>query len=483
MRIPAEIMALPKHEPASRAAHRAPSYSRQWTAWITVLLALDAFAVWGSLNLAYVVRISSGWLEYQASYNADTYRWLTLAGVLAWLGLFAAFGLYRRDNLLGGLTEYQQVIKACTGGTVALVVLSFMWHDPNLVSRGWLLLAWGLSCGLLGLERFLARRLAYGLRRRGWFTARVLIVGVNDQSMAIARQWARSSTSGMQVVGFMDDFTPVGTPVLNGLKVVGRPTSLGEMAHRLDAREVVVVPNAIAWETFEEIIAGASAPNGYIVRLSPGFYEFLTTGVAVTNKTFVPLFTVNEARLVGADAFLKALLDYGLGIPLLVLAAPFMGAIALGLRLSGKGRAVLARHLTVGQQGRRFAMLKFNAGRAGGRTGSRLEGALYRSGLDKLPQLLNVLAGQMSLVGPRPRVVGSEETDLRKMYNLQTVKPGLIGPWTVTGHWTSSDEIRDELYYVRNWTIWLDLQILLQSALSLATAGGQARPGPKRRRV
>jgi lipopolysaccharide/colanic/teichoic acid biosynthesis glycosyltransferase len=363
-----------------------------------------------------------------------------------------------------------------------------MWRDVE-VSRGWLLLSWLLSCGLVGLERFMVRRAAYALRSRGWFTARVLIVGANDQGIAIARQWSQSPTSGMQVVGFVDDFKPMGTPVVNSLKVIGRPTSLHDLVRQTGANEVVVVPNAVAWETFEEIIARANVQNGYTLRLSPGFYELLTTSVTVTNKTFVPLLTINETRLVGVDAVLKSLLDYGLGVPMLIGTLPVMALIALGLRLSRRDKPVLVRYRTLGQSGTTFEMCKFNTrieavSRLAGSSRaaipippgvSWLDRTLYRRGLDKLPQLFNVMMGQMSLVGPRPRIV-EDKTDARAALNLQTVKPGMIGPWTLPGACSSGDETQDELYYVRNWTIWLDLHVLFRAVLKGFATGWLARP-------
>jgi lipopolysaccharide/colanic/teichoic acid biosynthesis glycosyltransferase len=250
-----------------------------------------------------------------------------------------------------------------------------------------------------------------------------------------------------------------------------------------------MVPNAVAWETFEEIIAHASTSNGYILRLSPGFYEMLATNVVVTNKSFVPLFTIDEARVVGIEAVFKTLLDYGLGVPLLMLTSPLMFLIAIGLQLTRYGEPVLTHYQTVGQGGMTFEMLKFNIRiSSDARTGSRvhamlstgssvswLEQALYRTGLDKLPQLLNVLVGQMSLVGPRPRVI-DEEADPQMVRNLQTVKPGILGPWATAEHWTSGDEIQDELYYVRNWTIWLDLQVLFDTLVSWMPGIRRARP-------
>ena len=464
-------------------------YDRQWRLLAWVLLALDSFSVLGSLVLAYALRISSGLLAYYGpQQNEDVYRILVFISVPVWLALFALIGLYKRDALLGGVVEYQRVVKACTAGVMAFVVLSFMWHDVE-VSRGWLLLSWFLSCGLVGLERFTVRRVAYALRSRGLFTARVLVVGANDQGIAIARQWSQSPASGMQVVGFVDDFKPMGTPVVNNLKVIGRPTSLYELVRQTGANEVVVVPNAVAWETFEEIIARANIQNGYTLRLSPGFYELLTTSVTVTHKTFVPLLTINETRLVGVDGVLKSLLDYGLGMLILVAALPGIALIALGLKLNRRDKPVLVRYQTLGQSGTTFEMRKFNTriesvSRLAGSSRaaipippgvSRLERTLYRRGLDKLPQLFNVMMGQMSLVGPRPRIV-EDQTDARTALNLQTVKPGMIGPWTLTGACSSGDETQDELYYVRNWTIWMDLHVLFQAILKGFASGWLARP-------
>jgi lipopolysaccharide/colanic/teichoic acid biosynthesis glycosyltransferase len=450
------------------------NYDFQWTTLIIALLVLDALTVLASMAVAYHVRISSGVLAYHGPYSdQDIYKVLALFSAPIWLTLFALEGLYKRDALLGGVTEYQRVFKACTAGTMALIVLSFLWRDLA-VSRGWLVLSWVLSSGSVIAERFAVRRLCYILRQRGQLTARVLIVGANEQGIAIAQQWSQSPTSGMQVIGFVDDFKPLGTPVVNDLKVIGRPTALPELVRKTGAHEVVLVPNGVAWETFEELVETASAPQSYTFRLSPGFYELLTTGVDVTNKAFVPLLTINEARIVGTDAVLKTVLDYGLGVPLFILTAPFLVLISIGLKLARPHKPVLARYPTLGQGGRIFEMLKFNTRMesvvhtaalnrpmpAWPRT-SRLERALYRTGLDKLPQLCNVLAGQMSLVGPRPRVI--EEGQANATHNLRTVKPGFIGPWTAGGPCEPGDEIQDELYYVRNWTFWMDWQVMFQT--------------------
>lgn len=462
------------------------SYDGQWAVLIAILVVLDGMAAWVSFTLAYDLRITSGLLAYTARFDPAIYRQLTLAGVAIWLASLAFLGSYQRDVLMGGLGEYGHIIRASIVGVLGIITVSFFWRGALEPSRGWLLLVVPLSCLLLCAERFLMRRLAYALRRRGWLTARTLIVGANEQGIAIAEQWLEDRASGMLVVGFLDDFKPVGTPVADGLEVLGRPSALDAVARQTGAREVVLVSGAVAWESFEEIIQAATRPNGFLLRLSPGFYEMLGTGVVVTNKSFVPLLNVNEKRVIGTDAFLKMALDYGLGFPAFCLTLPLMGLIALGVKLAGAGGPLLDRHVTLGPGGATFHMLKFHTRLSRlpesgvPPTGARafwLEKKLLTSGLDKSPQLFNLLAGQMALVGPRPRVLLDEATDPTTVRNLRTVKPGIIGPWTASTRWRQADEAQAELSYVRNWTIWLDLQILLETLVMWLLAGRPARLG------
>lgn len=439
--------------------NRKLSYRKQWVILIAVLVAVDALAVTASLGLAYLVRLSSGLLAYTSTYHPATYRLFMLISVPIWLTVFGLVGLYKADSLLGGLGEYLSVWSGCMGGVISIIALSFFMGQGVVLSRGWLLLAWGFSWLLVGGGRFAVRRIAYALRRQGYLTARVLIVGANDQGIAMAEQWLRSPTSGMAVVGFLDDFKPTGTRVIDDLEVLGRPTALDAVAHQADVQEVVIVSGAVAWESFQEILGRPLRRNGYTVRLSPGFYATLGTGVVVNNRSFVPLLTVNETRLAGLDIALKGVVDYLLALLACIPALPAMGVIAAGLKRAGGGEPLLDRHVTLGLSKTPFVMWKFRA-RPGG---SRLEDALLASGLDKLPQLFNVLAGQMSVVGPRTRPAVEVPGDPNQAQNLHTMKPGIIGPWTTDALWLSGDEQQDELYYVRNWTIWLDLQVIFQT--------------------
>ena len=468
-------------------------YDAQWRTFTAVLLALDALSVWIGLSIAYEVWIKRESYSEPSGFGQTAYPLLMLVSIgIFWL-VYRMFGLYDRDNLMGGVTEYGRVLPATMFAAVMVIVTGFVLREQFMtISRGWLFVSIALISAFVGFHRFMLRQGGRWLRRRSsWLTARVLIVGANDQGVAVARQWNSTTNSGMKVVGFLDDFKPIGTRVLDSIEVIGRPTQLTQIARETGAHEVMVVWNAVAWETFEEIIRTAGLPKEYTLRLSPGFYDLLTTSVTVTNNTVVPLLTINAARIVGVDALLKLAFDYLLVLPALVLMSPLMTAIALALKLSGK--SVLARHPTIGQGGKVFDMFKFKTGftvvsgsislnHADATTWQAAEPPtlterfLYYSGLDKLPQIFNVLTRQMSLVGPRPRVMGDDNSDVYVAAHLQAVKPGMIGPWSIQQYLDPDDEVRDDMHYVRNWEISLDMRILLVTVFAIKQISRLARP-------
>jgi lipopolysaccharide/colanic/teichoic acid biosynthesis glycosyltransferase len=337
----------------------------------------------------------------------------------------------------------------------------------------------------VGGARFFFRRIIFRLRRRGFFTTRTLVVGTDEQARAIAQQFGGPQGSGVEIVGFVDDYLPRQSRVMGDLQVLGSPTELTRLVQEKNIRQLIVVPRAMAWESLRDVMQSTvSALDGVEIRLSPGFYDLLTSGVRVTHKAFVPLLTVERMRITGIDAALKATLDYALGSLLTILCAPIMAALALVIAVAD-GFPILERHPVHGVKGRTFRTFKFRTGLLGrerrslaqpilrevssnpGHHGSRLGLFLYRTGLDKVPQLLNVLSGQMSLVGPRTISVGGEDRYGHWLSNMLTVKPGMTGPWAVASCPTLEDEIRLTMYYIRNWTIWLDLQVIFQTALRM----------------
>ncbi|MBP7693754.1 MAG: exopolysaccharide biosynthesis polyprenyl glycosylphosphotransferase, partial [Anaerolineales bacterium] len=232
------------------------------------------------------------------------------------------------------------------------------------------------------------------------------------------------------------------------------------------------------------------------LRLSSGLYEIITTGLQVQELGYVPLVNVNKVRLTGLDSIAKLTLDYCLTIPGIIAIAPLLGLIALAIALDSPG-PVIYRRRVMGLNGKQFDAYKFRTMHVNGdrildqhpdlkaelarnhklKNDPRVTRAgrfLRKLSLDELPQLFNVLLGEMSLVGPR--MIAPQEMAQYNQWglNLLTVRPGLTGLWQVSGRSDVSyeDRVRLDMYYVRNWTIWLDLQILFQTLPAVLRSRG-----------
>jgi lipopolysaccharide/colanic/teichoic acid biosynthesis glycosyltransferase len=455
------------------------------------LVLFDLLAVVAAAALAYYARFLNGIYPYHGAVNMSAYMHLLVTALPCWLIICWAVGLYDPDWLLGGPQEYARATKACSFGILLLVVVAF-WGREIILSRGWSVMTWAFSVVFMVGLRFGFRRIIYHLRTRGLFSTTTLIVGVSEHTKAIAAQLA-IKRNGVRLLGFLDDYLPLGTPVLENLEVLGTPRDLKRLVYALHIQEVIIFPDALAWESFQEtMLQAASGLNGTEVKLAPGFYEILTTDVKVSHKAFVPLLVLQRVRLTGFYALLKTAMDHILATALFVVTAPLMGLITLTMWLL-HSRPIFDRPQVLGLRGEPFRTIKFNTGLVGParrslvhpmgqdqahlQFTSRVGRLLFRTKLDKLPQLVDVLRGRMSLVGPRTICVGSKERNGQWLPSLLTVKPGITGPWAVSHSPSVEDETRLMLYYIRNWTIWFDLQVLFQTAKCLLERGDKcAKP-------
>lgn len=446
---------------------------RERTFLVLVLILLDALMIGAALVAAYYVRVESGWLPARNFSSLNEYLRSSLLSIPLWLLIMSLHRLYDTRLLLEGLQEYFKVATACTYGLLALV-LAAVFTSPGsaLPARGWLLLAWIFSIGFISLARFGVRRIIVFVRGRGRFVTRVLIVGANTHGQALANQFRTAPGARLEVVGFLDDFLPLGAPVGEAsrggcLEVLGTPAMLHEIARRYHVKEVIVVATAVAWETFQNLMQQASAPNQFDILLSPGYYDILATSVEVSYRDFVPLLRVNKMRLTGFDALIKAAMDFGFGLLAALVLAPLALLLALAIRLS-TSEPILERHRVWGAAGSSFITYKFNTRFTPPPSPPHpLAALILRLGLDKLPQLINILSGHMSLIGPRTIARSKDILVEPTLANLLTIKPGITGPWAVGGERSFDEEMRLTNYYIRNWTIWMDLQILIQTIVRI----------------
>ena len=394
---------------------------------------------------------------------------------LAWAALFVAVtqalfllnGLYDAKNLLAGHREYAAVVRACTHSMIALMVGGLVMGLS--LSLSGLALAWLFSVSIVGSWRFLVRRLAFRLRSRGLFVERLLIVGADEHGTAIARQLHAAEAHGVQVVGFLDDYRPVGAPVLDGLRVLGDPRLALETARRSGASTILVVPHAISWESNRLLLELANRDNGVRVQLAPGLDQMLAASAHPTDYGFVPLINLEQLRIRGLDATLKTILDYCVSLLLLVVLAPLVALCWLASRIDGHG-PLLARQRVLGHGEHGFSLLMLGPSPGPepsnrlARRAWRLRGAIAVSRWAKTPNVLNVLAGRMSLVGPRAIPEHNGTSPHPWLRDLLLVRPGLTGP-AVEPQRREDIEAQavKDVAYVRNYSLWLDLRLLFSS--------------------
>jgi len=458
------------------------------------LFLLDTVCIVFSMVGAFYLRFYV--LGYYATVSSAFYTAVIAAAVPLWLVIFAVFRLYRADSLFGGVLEYSHVIKASTLGMMGLVTGAFLVRGFDVeISRGWLVMVWVSSTVSVIVARFAYRRVIYALRQRGLFVRRVLVVGANEEGRSVADQLLASPAAGVDVVGFVDPNAMPGTHI-GDVPVLGALADLRGLVERLGVEEMIVIPTALEREALLGIYRDWGTQADVRVSLSSGLYELFTTGVEVREVGFVPLLSLSRMRIKGPDALVKALVDYVGALVGIVVLAPLFLVIAVLIRLDSEG-SIIYRRRVVGLFGRRFDAFKFRTMIANAdayldahpemkreweETGklrndpriTRVGRFLRRYSLDELPQLFNVLRGEMSLVGPRMITPAEMAHFGRWQHNLLTVKPGLTGLWQVAGRSNLSyhERVRLDMHYIRNYTPLSDLRLLISTARAVLSGRG-----------
>lgn len=461
---------------------------------IAGLLISDVCVLFLSFVLAYVIRFQLYPDVFVAGSNKPIFYAATIAAVVpGYIALFHLYGLYNRADLLGGTIEYARLFNAISTGMLLIIFVNFIQPD-FVVARAWLLLSWLLMIGLCMTSRFLLRRVVYAQRRAGRFLDRTLIVGANPEGLAVATQLQQAPTSGAQIIGFIDDYLPVGSEPLPGVPVLGSAAAFASLVTLQSVDTAVVANTAVTRERLLGIYAALDTLPDVEVRLASGLFELLTTGMRVREEGNVPLIVLNKTRITGIHLVCKTVIDYGLAAGALLVFSPFFLVMMFLVKRDSPG-PVIYRRRVVGQGRREFDAFKFRTMRLEGdallspeekreleQHGKLKEdprvtpsGAfLRRFSLDELPQLLNVLRGEMSLIGPRMITTKELEKFGKWQHNLATVKPGLTGLWQISGRSDLSyeDRVRLDMHYIRNHTIWLDIRILFMTIPALVTGRG-----------
>ena len=417
---------------------------------------------------------------------------LALPLFLGWGVALAMGGAYESRVLGQGSEEYKRVVSASWHYLAFLAIGSYVVEQPAV--REFLFVGAPIGVVVLLLGRQTVRRYVWSRRRRGFALHRLVVVGPPFVAAEVIREISGREDTGFRVVGVCTSGL-VADGMCADVDVIGEFHDVLETIARTDADTVAVVGSADMPTGFIRRLAWQLEGTGVDLMVSPAITDVAGPRIHVRPVANLSLLYVEAPQFTGTARFLKSALDRLVAAVLLVLLLPLLVGVALAVVLTSRGPA-LFRQRRLGLGGRAFTIWKFRtmhvhaeAQRAdledqnevgGGlfkiRTDPRITrvgGVLRRLSLDELPQLVNVLLGQMSLVGPRPLPVPLEDFGLDERRRL-LVKPGMTGLWQVSGRsdLTWEESVRLDLYYVENWSPAADLVILLRTVIVVLRGHG-----------
>ncbi|HEY7427042.1 MAG TPA: undecaprenyl-phosphate glucose phosphotransferase [Gemmataceae bacterium] len=424
--------------------------------------------------LAYYLRFESGWLQMEKVVPAFYLCWRRVP--LLWVLSAVAYRLAGQYNV-GRLRRFREEMVAVFKGSLLLSLLVmatiFFLHDPY-ESRATILIFWVVSAALVLVGRRAAWAVLRTLRSRGYNQTFSIIVGAGRAARKIARVLQRVNWLGIKNIGFVDEQT---NRLSSDLDVLGGFADLPELIQKYGVQHVFVALPLDRTDDARRVFAILSR-SLVEVRMVCDVPNLAGLSLTTANLDGLPLIGLRESPHFGLNIVVKRVMDVALSAVGLVVLSPLMGLISLLVKLSSPG-PVFYRQERCGLNGSTFHMLKFRSMRvdAEQQTGAvwavkhdtrrtRLGTFLRQTSLDELPQLWNVLMGDMSLVGPRPErpvFIQQFSKTIPNYMARHCVKAGITG-WAQVHGWRGNTSLRKrlqyDLYYITHWTPWLDLRIL-----------------------
>jgi exopolysaccharide biosynthesis polyprenyl glycosylphosphotransferase len=333
------------------------------------------------------------------------------------------------------------------------------------------------------------------LHARGVGVRRTIIVGAGEIGRTVMRTVVARPGLGYHVIGFVDDNPKKGETNIGRFEGLGAVNNLPKLIEKEDVDEVIIT---LPWMYHRKImgIVHACERRNVSAHIVPDLFQMSLSRVDVDDLGGVPLVGVREVGFGHRVRAIKRLMDVAGATLALTLGAPILGLISVAIRLDSEG-PVMFRQTRIGANGEPFEIVKFRSMYQGAeerledlRDLSEVDGPIFkmkedprvtkvgrilrRTSLDELPQLWNVVRGEMSLVGPRPPIPAEVDEYLEWHKKRLEVRPGMTGLWQVSGRSLLSfdEQCLLDIYYIENWSLWLDIQILLRTVPEVVFGNG-----------
>lgn len=448
---------------------------------ITLLMLADACAVSGAWLASYWLRFNYLYVDPAKGVPGLVSAYLPILPlvVVAHLAVFYRMRLYRprRSDRLAG--ELRDILKAFVAAVVIVILIDYALPSSSKISRRFIATYAIVGTSLFALLRMAVRLLLHALRSRGYNRRAAIIVGSGRTAQRLLAAIRRNAWTGFHVMAFVDDQPHEPSQRIRDVPVIGPLAELPRHVERLGVDSVfIALPNDQAHRVNEVL---ALLENSMAdVRLVPEIDPVFAMHPNISNLDGVPILSLRQTPLYGWNAVVKRAFDLIVGSMCLMVAAVPMLVIAAIIKATSPG-PVLYRQRRMGLDGREFDMLKFRTMR----TDAEAEGPVWsqkddprrtpvgrflrRTSLDELPNLFNVLKGEMSLVGPRPErpeFIAQFRREIPGYMLRHKMKAGMTGYAQVRG-WRGDTSLRKriqhDVHYIKNWSLALDIRILLRT--------------------
>lgn len=420
------------------------------------------------------------------------------AGVLFsgyWLGVFVLSGLYKGLYLISRLDEFTRVVKAVVlGGLVLYVIWDHWLFIEGGTHHGLIFSYWGIVLGATIINRFVIRTIQRLYAQRGRGLHRTLIVGTGSNAKIAFDDLMRNKILGMEVIGYIQ-VNGKGPDAESGIypeDVIGQLSDIDRIIAEYKVQDVLVAVEANGREDLVAIISKLDNPDVRL-KLLPDFYQ-IVSGLSKTNQIFgMPIIEISPEPMPLWEKAVKRLMDVTISVVVLIGLAPFLLLVALFIRLGSPG-PVIFRQERIGRNCKPFVMNKFRTmvqdaeRKTGPMWAKKNDPRITKVGywlrklrIDELPQLYNVIRGQMSLVGPRPErqhFVEQFKDQIPLYMRRLRVRPGITGWAQVKWKYDASfDDVKEktkyDLYYVENISLRMDIKIIINTLITMIKGKGQ----------
>ena len=444
-----------------------------------ILLPVDIAMIVAAFILAYYLRINLEVVPALSDIGLREYLRYCIYLVPFWLTLNAFGGLYNIKANRGLFSELFKIISAASTAMIFLIVAIFL-TKTMFFSRLILAFTWGISILTITFGRLVIKLIQRYLLNYGIGRSNVVLIGDNATSESVVSHLSKYKNKAYKICGVLNGEV---TNSKFGLKILGSIDELENKIKQYKIDEVVLTDTAISKSKIMKIIQ-ICADNKIIFKYIPDTFSLMTLNVSSETMGSMPVMELKSIPLDGWGRIVKRAIDIALASVSFVITFPFMIIVALLVKLTSKG-PILYAHERVGRDEKVFRFYKFRSmyiekcDFKGGVEWTKKEDEntritpfgnfIRKTNLDELPQLWNIIKGDMSLVGPRPELpkhVERFENEIPDYFRRHKVKVGLTG-WAqvngLKGDTSIKERVRYDIYYIENWSLWFDVKIIIKT--------------------